>query len=510
MSSTVSGGGGTYAPPHRVASTEQRRPPPPSPPTPPQEDYIDDGALQLCYPQREPLSSSSAVAVATGDVWSRNLSRSMDSGATSSSQSVVATSALHARQYSRGDGIVTKSVGARPLSPRRRKVAPVISGNEYGDVGPPASLRADANCYGAMVEDDEYYCSQLKDFHYARAKRRQAYGHETPWGILGLFEHLASIRTDIEWADEVARRRLENEPYIPWSQFDDLKDTSLNKPVFTYILLLTCLSMMLISMHLNNWQFERLTLNPMLGPPAEILLYLGAKSANQIVNAGEIWRLLTAMILHAGFIHFFLNMVALWYIGAAVEQSHGFTAAVVTFCLPSVGGTILSTIFLPEFISVGASGGIFGYIGACLADIFMNWSLIFGKEFNDWGEACQHIWMVIWLFIDVAINCFIGLTPMVDNFTHMGGMFYGFLCGLALMDRIKLAPRTSQTRKQSLRAADDRAMRFIRIMSIVLALIATSLLVMLSTDGMTSPYPSLKYYSCVSFPPWKDKYSKWW
>ena len=50
-------------------------------------------------------------------------------------------------------------------------------------------------------------------------------------------------------------------------------------------------------------------------------------------------------------------MIALWFIGYAVEQSHGFFAAALLFILPAVGGTLLSAIFLPEYISVGASGG---------------------------------------------------------------------------------------------------------------------------------------------------------
>ena len=50
-------------------------------------------------------------------------------------------------------------------------------------------------------------------------------------------------------------------------------------------------------------------------------------------------------------------MLALWFIGYAVEQSHGFLAAGLLFILPAVGGMLFSALFLPEFISVGASGG---------------------------------------------------------------------------------------------------------------------------------------------------------
>lgn len=58
--------------------------------------------------------------------------------------------------------------------------------------------------------------------------------------------------------------------------------------------------------------------------------------------------------------HYVINMLALRFVGAAVEMSHGWFAAFLIFTLSAVGGTVLSAIFLPDAISVGASGGIFG------------------------------------------------------------------------------------------------------------------------------------------------------
>jgi membrane associated rhomboid family serine protease len=53
-------------------------------------------------------------------------------------------------------------------------------------------------------------------------------------------------------------------------------------------------------------------------------------------------------------------MFALWYVGKAIELIHGHFQAVSSFVVPAIGGTILSAIFLPQYITVGASGGIFG------------------------------------------------------------------------------------------------------------------------------------------------------
>jgi hypothetical protein len=46
----------------------------------------------------------------------------------------------------------------------------------------------------------------------AQEKRRKKYGDERPWGILGLYDHLAAIRVDVEWAEDAAWRRANGEP----------------------------------------------------------------------------------------------------------------------------------------------------------------------------------------------------------------------------------------------------------------------------------------------------------
>jgi hypothetical protein len=66
---------------------------------------------------------------------------------------------------------------------------------------------------------------RLRDFSFAQQKRRETYGEKTPWGIIGLYDHLTGIRTDIEWAEDAAWRRENNEPYLSWSDFEGAKNT---------------------------------------------------------------------------------------------------------------------------------------------------------------------------------------------------------------------------------------------------------------------------------------------
>ena len=181
---------------------------------------------------------------------------------------------------------------------------------------------------------------------------------------------------------------------------------------------MTCTIALVVSIALNGWVVEPLEVNPMIGPSAQTLIRMGAKDSYLIVNESEAWRLLSSAVLHAGLVHYFINTLALWFVGKAIETSHGIIAAAILFIIPAIGGTILSAIFLPEYITVGASGGIFGLIGACCADIIMNWKLLFCDFVTENGKRHRHAMVVVFLLLDIALNCIIGLTPYVDNFTR--------------------------------------------------------------------------------------------
>jgi membrane associated rhomboid family serine protease len=259
---------------------------------------------------------------------------------------------------------------------------------------------------------------RIRDFQFAQEKRRKKYGDERPWGILGLYDHLASVRIDCQWAEDSALRRANGDSYRSWAEFDESKKGGSNRPYFTYFLLFVCTAIMIVSIALNGFKVEPISDNPMIGPSAQTLIKMGAKDSHLIVVEDEGWRLLTSTLLHAGLVHYFVNMLALWFVGAAIEMSHGWVAAAIIFTISAIGGAILSAIFLPEYITVGASGGIFGFIGACLADIIMNWKLLFCDFVTENGTKHRHAMVVVVLLLDIGLNSIIGLTPFVDNFTR--------------------------------------------------------------------------------------------
>lgn len=275
---------------------------------------------------------------------------------------------------------------------------------------------------------------RVRDFHFAQEKRRErSNGQHRAWGIFGLYAHLSDIRADLEWAEDAAWRRQRKEPYLSWSDFEKGRDKGLhNRPWFTYSVLAICSIMLFVTFGVNGWKVEPLNVNPLIGPSAETLIKVGARKSDLIVNQGQYFRLFTPLVLHAGLIHFIINMLALYFIGGAVEQSHGWLSACVLFVLPAVGGNILSAICLPQYISVGASGGIFGLIGGCLADIAINWNLLFLKSTTEEEDRWRHGMVLFWLAFDIIINCLMGLTPFVDNVRfgghHTGSSFVFTVC----------------------------------------------------------------------------------
>lgn len=387
---------------------------------------------------------------------------------------------------------------------------------------------------------------RLLDFRFAQKRRRDKYGNSKPWGIMGLYDHLVGIRVDVEWAEDAAYRREHKLPYFSWADFDEVKDSGLNKPFLTYIILVICTITLIVSFAKNGWRMEPLSINPMIGPSAQTLVDMGAKKTELIVMDGEWYRIFTPMFLHAGVIHYIFNMLALWFIGSAVELSHGFIAAAILFVIPATGGTILSAIFLPQYISVGASGGIFGLIGACVADIMMNWSLLFSSEVNNTTTTttsnkniqqqqhqtqyhdpynqyqiqqqqaqdqslnqttARHIKVVIFLIFDIALNCILGLTPLVDNFTHLGGGVYGFLCGMSTMELLSSGffgkHYGSKGRLKKI------FIKFFGLIVSVTAIMITTI-VLAESDGYTSPCGVCRYFSCVPFPPWSEVEDRLW
>lgn len=97
---------------------------------------------------------------------------------------------------------------------------------------------------------------------------------------------------------------------------------------------------------------------------ALLLLRAGGNAVYEVQH-GEIWRLLTASFLHAGLPHLLANLVALYLVGPAVEAMLGRAGFLLVYLAAAIMGSAGSLHFLGAYgVGVGASGGIFGLVGA--------------------------------------------------------------------------------------------------------------------------------------------------
>jgi membrane associated rhomboid family serine protease len=136
-----------------------------------------------------------------------------------------------------------------------------------------------------------------------------------------------------------------------------------------------------------------------------------------LVADGDWWRLLTAAFLHYGPIHLGMNMLALWWFGQPLEHALGRGRFLLLYLVSGLAGSAGALLLSSMFVAtVGASGAIFGILGAALV-LERQGSMVFG------GQALTLI--VINLVFTFAVgNISVG--------GHIGGLIGGILCLFAL------------------------------------------------------------------------------
>lgn len=156
-----------------------------------------------------------------------------------------------------------------------------------------------------------------------------------------------------------------------------------------------------------------------------VLYALGANHPAAVFRDGEWWRLFTSMFLHGGFAHVLLNGWALYQIGALFEVAVGSFRMLAVYVVAGLAGSLASLLWT-QGLSVGASGAIFGVLGALIAFLLRR-----RERLTPFARSLLSQ-LVGW----AAINVFIGFTfPMIDNAAHLGGCAAGFVLGLLLRAR---------------------------------------------------------------------------
>jgi rhomboid protease GluP len=158
---------------------------------------------------------------------------------------------------------------------------------------------------------------------------------------------------------------------------------------------------------------------------SQTFLTFGWKENYSILQNGEWYRLLTSMFLHGGFLHLAFNMYSLWDLGgltnqiARVQEKNAPFVFLAIYFFAGICGGLASMYFNPGTPSVGASGAIFGLIGAIVAFAL----------YNNQTALLQSLVNVI------ILNLIIGFSPgsNIDNSGHIGGLVGGALIGFFLL-----------------------------------------------------------------------------
>lgn len=186
-------------------------------------------------------------------------------------------------------------------------------------------------------------------------------------------------------------------------------------PIVTYILIGINIFIFLIGMllGLNN-----------------IFINLFANYGPYIID-GQYYRLITSAFIHADILHIAFNMYALYLLGSQAESFFGKWKFLTIYILSAISGSLLSMLLNQGSVSIGASGAIFGIMGALLYFGF-NYRIYLGNT------------LVREIIPVILINLAFGfMLTGVDNFAHIGGLVGGITTAMA----VGLTTRSGKTDK---------------------------------------------------------------
>lgn len=160
------------------------------------------------------------------------------------------------------------------------------------------------------------------------------------------------------------------------------------------------------------------------------MLQYGAMYEPQVTEGHEYYRLITSLFLHFGIQHLLNNMVMLGALGYQLENEIGRIKFLLIYFISGIGGNLCSLYWNvshgEQVISAGASGAIFGLMGALLYIVAVNR----GRLGRLSGRG---------MLIMVALSLYFGLTSSgVDNSAHIGGLICGILITVLLYRRKRM------------------------------------------------------------------------
>lgn len=164
--------------------------------------------------------------------------------------------------------------------------------------------------------------------------------------------------------------------------------------------------------------------DPIFPIPSDLVAW-GANDDLRVTFRGEWWRLPACVFLHIGIIHLAFNMWALAALGPLVERLYGNLRFAALYMAAGVGGAAASLAFPPYGVpSAGASGAIFGVVGALSAFLIVRRHAVPPSILRPLKSQ---------VLVYIVFNLALGATlSKIDQAAHVGGLVVGFLVGLAL------------------------------------------------------------------------------
>jgi|GEM_PF-2160091 len=156
--------------------------------------------------------------------------------------------------------------------------------------------------------------------------------------------------------------------------------------------------------------------------PDPIALYEWGANQRAAVLEGQLWRLVTAPFIHQGIFHLCINLIGFWLVGRILEPLLGWKNCVLLLFFSTIVSSVCSFFWNPYMLSVGASGMVYGMIGALFV-------LLFTKS-SYFKDLVPHLFLLLVLFIMQWV--FSTFSPQIDHAAHIGGALAGMIAGILL------------------------------------------------------------------------------
>lgn len=160
--------------------------------------------------------------------------------------------------------------------------------------------------------------------------------------------------------------------------------------------------------------------------PGSRIYVLWRCAAVPVLDKGEYLRLVTSIFLHASVSHLFSNLLVQVLMGNAVERNLGHIRYLILFLLSGIGGNLVSVLYDRaqgvNVYSVGASGSVFGVMGALIVLIVKG-----RKKLRTGSSLMARAAFAVFYAVYAGFK-----TPYTDNAAHLGGLAFGVLLGVIL------------------------------------------------------------------------------